>query len=194
MPEISNNLERNRVLPKTPSILILTAPNVDVKGRFGRGELGYLETKSKAQDVKEAMKATKGMLGAKSAKSKVKGMEMEEAEEEQNRVIMSIPISSDFALSQLREQRVPVLTPLEDIKNIASEYSSRYGILITVSSDMGSSRYADVLSVKEAGRVKINLHPILQYRDREYIESEIMQAIQECRDVVRQSAFGWQRG
>ena len=180
----------NRVSPKTPSVLILTNPNIDVRGRFGRGELGWLEKRSQISDQKSMEKAK---MEAGKGKVKMKS-EASLTDDVNDRVVMSIPVSSDVTLSQLREQGVTPVTQLQEIRGIASAFSNRYGIPITVSSDMGNNRYNDISVVKEAGVTKINLHPILQYRDKQYIESKIMEAIGECRELQRQKAFGWQRG
>ena len=83
---------------------------------------------------------------------------------------------------------------MEEIKGIATDYSQRFGIPIIVSTDMRDNKYADIASYVESGRVKIHIHPVMQYRDREYIESWILREVEKCREFQRQQAFGWQRG
>jgi hypothetical protein len=169
-------------LPKSPSILILTEPEIDIKGRFGKGtKLGWYKQKSDIEDEQIKLREEKDK-GDKD-KSKIK-----------ERRIMSIPLSSDRAMAQLREQSVLPMISLGEIKEIATFYSKQFGIPIVVSSEMGNNRYVDAMACMEAGRVQIHLHPILQYRDKGYIEAAILREVEECRDFMRERAFGWQRG
>lgn len=183
-------------ISKSPSILVLTDPDVDVKGRFGAGKhLGWQEDRSKIERESESE------IG-EDAKAKGKGssqfMSMESmaspAREKKQRRIMVIPVSSDRALSQIREQSMKPITTIEEIRQIADEYSKRFNIPIAVSTDMGNDRYTDAKAIVGAGRAKIQLHPILQYRDREYIESRILSELEECQAYEKQGSFGWQRG
>lgn len=179
-------------LPKSPSILILTEPEIDVKGRFGEGtKLGWYEERSDIEDEKIKLLMEQSELAMAPSEENDKGKPKEPKKE---RRIMSIPLSSDRAMAQLREQSVLPITSLGEIKEIATFYSQQLGIPIVVSSEMGNNRYVDAMACIEAGRIKIHLHPILQYRDRGYIESAILREIQECRDFMRERAFGWQRG
>jgi hypothetical protein len=162
---------------KSPSILILTDPRIDVKGRFGRGShLGYYEERSSIGQDDEGGEGEAHM-----------GITVP-------RRTLSIPMSSDRAYVQLREQNRQPVTTFAEIKAIADRYSKQFGIPVTVSQDMGNNRYSDALACMESGRVKVHLHPILQYRNREYIESVILRAVEECRDFLKERAFGWQRG
>ena len=173
-------------LPKSPSILILTEPEFDIKGRFGEGKkLGWYKERSDIEDEKIKLREEATSFKDKGDKDKGKTKE---------RRIMSIPLSSDRAMAQLREQSVLSMTSISEIKEIASFYSQQFGIPIVVSSEMGNNRYVDAMACIEAGRIKIHLHPILQYRDRGYIEAAILREVEECRDFMRERAFGWQRG
>lgn len=182
---ISPRFDINK-LSKSPSILILTDPQVDIKGRFGEGKkLGWYKQKSDIED--EKIKLYKENDKGDKDKGKTK-------EPKKERQIMAIPMSSDRAMAQLREQSVLPMTPLGEIKEIAALYSQQFGVPIVVSSEMGNNQYTDASAVIEAGCTKIHLHPILQYRDRGYIEDAILREIEGCRDFMRGRAFGWQRG
>jgi len=180
-------------IPKTPSVLVLTDPNVDISGRFGRGRLGYREEISKSADEEAVAQAEEKQSKLPS------GIQVQHAESRlmpsktQRRIIV-VPVSSDRAYSQLKEQNQRPITTLNEIREIASNYTKQYGVPIAVSTDMGDNPYTDVKAIVEAGRIKVQLHPILQYRDREYIENRIMQELEECREYQQGRAFGWQRG
>lgn len=177
-------------LSKSPSILILTDPQVDIKGRFGEGKkLGWYKQRSDIEDEKIKLREENDKGNNKGGKDKDKTKEPKK-----ERQIIAIPMSSDRAMAQLREQSVLPMTPLGEIKEIAALYSQQFGVPIVVSSEMGNNCYVDALACLEAGRVKIHLHPILQYRDKGYIEDAILREIEECRDFKREQAFGWQRG
>jgi len=165
---------------KSPSVLVLTDPRIDVKGRFGKGtHLGYIEQKSEIGQEEPPPEDGDGV-----ASSRLKT----------ERRVLSIPMSSDRAYSQLREQKRMPVTSLDEVRRIAMEYSKRYGVPIMVSQNMGNNKYVDALACMEVGRIKVHIHPIMQYRDREYIEARILEAIEECRDFEKERAFGWQRG
>lgn len=163
-------------LSKSPSMLLLTDPQADLEGRFGQGKrLGWLEQKSVIQDKFVSDKG--GGLGLR-----------------RERIVMAIPMSSNRALSQLKGQSVLPITPIREIKEIASRYSRQFGVPVVISLEMGNNNCADALAVMESGRIKIHLHPVLQYRSKDYIEEAILREIGECRDFMREQAFGWQRG
>lgn len=170
------SIYKNNNLPKSPSILILTDPQVDAEGRFGQGKrLGWLEQRSAIQD--------------NLASDKGGGLDLR-----RERIVMAIPMSSNRALSQLKGQSVLPITPIREIKEIASRYSRQFGVPVAISVEMGNNNCADALAVMESGRIKIHLHPILQYRSKDYIEEAILREVGECRDFMREQAFGWQRG
>ena len=183
-------------LPKSPSVLILTDSEIDAEGRFGEGKkLGWLKQKSDMEDERAKLSEQSMLSMAQREEKNNGGKDKDKIKEpKKGRQIIVAPLSSDRAMAQLREQSVLPMTSLSEIKEIATYYSKQFGIPIVVSSEMGDNRYVDAMACMESGRVKIHLHPILQYRDRGYIGSAILREIEECRDFMKERAFGWQRG
>ena len=114
-----NSSFEDRNIPRCPSVLILTDPQMDVKGRFESGKhLGWRQEKSRHQDllVKELERRQKQDMmvaeGDKPEKGKKEPIQIRQ------RTIIAVPLSSDRTLAQLREQSVSPVTTLEEIKGI----------------------------------------------------------------------------
>ena len=100
-----------------------------------------------------------------------------------NALVETKGMTTTRTLNSLKKRKVKPVLSLGKLRLMASRARKKSGVLVKVTKDMTEGhRYADGVSIRDSsGDVHVRLHPLLQYKDKRYVNDVIGHELDHAR-------------